>query len=113
MNWMIPSLILGAVLTCWAIKFAVYSKLGFWIEVWRQPYLAFVLFARDPAWKVCQEEPTTLPSRDGWVGPVLLRVGNLRIGAYVDRDRVIESMARIKAALVHERKSNRNCAGNV
>lgn len=106
MDWPIPAAILVAVVA-WAIRFAVYSQLGFWIEVWRQPYLALVLFARDPAWRVCEEDPATLTPREGWIGPLTLCCDGLKIGMYLDRDQRAESTARIKAALVCERRKNR------
>jgi hypothetical protein len=83
------------------------SGLRFWVEVWRQPFLAFALMAKDPAWKVCEEDPATLVPLPGWTGPLFLRLNGLRIGVYVDDRLRVESAARIRAALLHARRSPR------
>lgn len=101
------ALIAAAVAAWWCVKAGKDSGLLFWLEVWRQPFLAFVLMARDPAWKVCEENPATLGPLPGWTGPLFLRLNGLRIGVYVDDSMRVESAARIRAALVRERKAHR------
>lgn len=103
MAWVL-AMLAAAVAVWWGFKAARDAGLRFWVEVWRQPFLAFALMARDPAWKVCEEDPATLAPLPGWTGPLLLRLNGLRVGVYVDDRLRVESAERIRVALVRERR---------
>lgn len=109
MAWVL-AMLAAAVAVWWGAKAARDSGLRFWVEVWRQPFLAFALMARDPAWKVCEEDPATLAPLPGWTGPLFLRLNGLRIGVYVDDRLRVESAARIRAALARARRAQRDKA---
>ena len=81
-----------------------HTKFRLWIEVWRNPELAFVLMCRDPSWMVSDKAPSTLTRKHGWIGPIRMRMGSLIFGVYIDNRDTDEAIERIRMRLINERK---------
>lgn len=112
METVIASAVIALLLAgIWLFQFLTDHYVWFWLEVQRQPDLAFVLIARDPAFHLSAGDPDSLLEKPGWFGPITIRFRAWRFGFYVDECQVEEPMERVRLALVDARRvARRGCA---